>query len=448
MLSRRDPDTLYAGANVVFRSDDQGQSWRAISPDLTQPCKPAWLLPSGGPITHDNTNAETYCTIFALAQGMNAGTLWAGTDDGNLYVTRDGGANWRDVAPNMPGVPAHAIVASIETSQVHPDEVYVTFDAHRLGDTHPYVYMTRDGGDTWSRIDRGLPLWAYVVRQDPRQPALLFAGTEDGIYASFDGGTHWNDVLLGMNHVPVFDLQIQPDANDLIAGTHGRGFAILDDLSPLEGLARAVHSEVALFPPADAWRYEARPYHDIGQNAFVADNKPYGAVISYYLRPHAAPPIPKGKQKKPAEKVGIEIVNASGDVVRHIVGTARPGVNRVVWDLTTDPPGWPKTKQDLRPYYVFYPLDDRRSAGTAGFLSRAFDCTRHDARGSADGAPRSARESGAGSSTSAVRRARVAGTRPGARRGMARDDRCGPQTHRQARSFAFASACGAGGSVA
>ncbi|HEY5349854.1 MAG TPA: hypothetical protein VIJ64_08980, partial [Candidatus Lustribacter sp.] len=357
MLSRRNPGTLYAGANVVFRSDDQGQSWRAISPDLTQPCKPAWLLPSGGPITHDNTNAETYCTIFALAQGMNAGTLWAGTDDGNLYVTRDGGTNWRNVAANVPGVPAHAIVASIETSQVHPAEVYVTFDAHRLGDTHPYIYVTRDGGRTWSHIDRGLPLWAYVVRQDPRQPSLLFAGTEDGIYASFDGGAHWNDLLLGMNHVPVFDLQIQPDANDLIAGTHGRGFAILDDLSPLEGLARAVRSEVALFPPADAWRYEARPYHDIGQNAFVADNKPYGAVISYYLRPHAAPPGPKGKRKKPAEKAGIEIVDAAGNVVRHIVGTARPGINRVVWDLTTDPPGWPKTKQDPRPYYVFYPLE-------------------------------------------------------------------------------------------
>ncbi len=356
LVSTRDPGTIYYGGNVLFRSRDAGQSWSVISPDLTAPCNPAWLLPSGGPITHDNTNAETYCTIFAIAEGPHAGTLWVGTDDGHVDVTNDDGGSWTDVGKNIEGVPAHAIVASIEASQVDANVAYVTFDAHRLGDTHPYIFMTRDRGSSWTRIDSGLPLWAYVVREDPREPSLLFAGTEDGIWASFDRGGHWYDARMGMNHVPVFDLQIQPDAHDLIAGTHGRGFAILDDLGPLEGLARAVQGEVALFPPADAWRYTSRPYHDIGQNAFVSDNKPYGAVISYYLRPRAQAKH-KGKGKAPKEKVTLEILDGAGAVVRHLDGTADGGVNRVVWDLSTDPPGWPNTKQDPRPYYVFYPLD-------------------------------------------------------------------------------------------
>ena len=357
VVSRYNPNEIYYGGNVLFRSFNQGQSWQVISPDLTQPCDPSWLLPSGGPITHDNTNAETYCTIYAIAEGSAPGVLWAGTDDGHLFVTRNDGALWTDVSSRIAGVPAHAIVASIEPSKVSANVVYVTFDAHRLGDTHPYVFVTRDGGSSWTRIDRGLPLWAYVVREDPRAPSLLFAGTEDGLWVSFDRGAHWQDFRLGMNHVPVYDLQIQPDANDLIAGTHGRGFAILDDIAPLEGLARAVHGEVALFPPADAWRYTSRPYYDIGHNAFVSDNKPYGAVISYYLKPHAKPKLKKGKKTPPKEKVTIEIVDASGKVVRHLDGTAGAGVNRVVWDLTTDPPNWPHTKQDPRPYYVFYPLE-------------------------------------------------------------------------------------------
>jgi photosystem II stability/assembly factor-like uncharacterized protein len=357
LISRYNPREIFYGGNVLFRSYSGGQSWDVISPDLTQPCDPSWLLRSGGPISHDNTNAETYCTIYSIAEGSSSGVIWAGTDDGHVDVTHDNGVSWGDVGKNITGVPAHAIVASIETSKTDPGVAYATFDAHRLGDTRPYIFMTRDNGSTWTRIDRGLPLWAYVVREDPRATTLLFAGTEDGLWVSFDRGAHWQDFRLGMNHVPVFDLQIQPDANDLIAGTHGRGFAILDDLAPLENLARAVQSQVALFSPADAWRYTSRPYYDLGQNAFVADNKPYGAVLSYYLKPHAKAKVPKGKKAPPKEKVTLEILNAQGAVVRHLDGTADAGVNRVVWDLTADPPNWPHTRQDPRPFYVFYALE-------------------------------------------------------------------------------------------
>ncbi|MDE2483399.1 MAG: glycosyl hydrolase [bacterium] len=360
LISRHDPNVLYYGANVLLRSRDQGQSWQTISPDLTLPCDPSWLARSGGPITHDNTNAEAYCTIYAIAEGRAAGSLWIGTDDGHLAHSTDGGATWSDLTANVPGLPAQSWVASIEASRVDAGTAYVTFDRHRFGDTHPYVYVTHDDGAHWTRCDAGLPLWAYVVREDPREPRLLFAGTEDGIYASFDAGAHWHDLLLGTHHVPVYDLQIQPDANDLIAGTHGRGFAILDDITPLEGLARAVRSRVALFAPRDAWRYAARPYYDIGKNAFVADNKPYGANIAYYLAPTPAPARAahaKARAKKaPPEKVTLEILDGT-TVIRHLDATARGGINRVVWDLTTDPPGGPKAKQDPRPYYVFYGLD-------------------------------------------------------------------------------------------
>jgi photosystem II stability/assembly factor-like uncharacterized protein len=352
LLSPHDAHVLYFGGNVLFKTTDQGQTWTTISPDLTQPCNPAWLGPSGGPITHDNTNAETYCTIYSIAEdAKDAQTLWAGTDDGNVQLTRDGGATWTNVTARVSGLPPRSLVACIDASPVHGGVAYATFDRHRLGDTRPYVYVTRDYGRTWRNVSAGLPLWANVVREDPRQSNLLFAGTEDGIYASFDAGVHWLDLRLGTDHVPVYDLQIQPDFNDLIIGTHGRGFDILDDITPLEQLAQAVRLRVALFPPMDAWRYVPRPYFDIGQNEFVADNKPYGAIISYYLAPR-----PAVKGKKAGERVELEILDGSGRVIRHLAATGDGGVNRVVWDLTTDPPGGPSAAQDKRKFYVFYPL--------------------------------------------------------------------------------------------
>jgi photosystem II stability/assembly factor-like uncharacterized protein len=365
LVSPLDPNTVYYGANVLFRTRNEGQSWDVISPDLTQPCDPKWLVASGGPITHDNTNAETYCTIFAIAQGADASTIWVGTDNGNLQRTTDGGATWTNLIGNIKGLPPRPIVASIETSRADARTAFVTFDRHKLGDTRAYVYVTRDDGATWSDIGKGLPLWAYAVRQDPRAPQLLFAGTEDGIYASFDAGAHWSDLRLGMQHVPVYDLQIQPDYNDLILGTHGRGFAILDDITPLETLARAVQSRVALFKPADAWRYAARPYYDLGPTDFASNNKPYGVTVSYYLAPTPKPSAPpkgakgaKVAKKRPVakERVQIEILDARGTVIRHLDGTTDGGINRVTWDFTTDAPGGLAAKQDTRPFYVFYAM--------------------------------------------------------------------------------------------
>ncbi len=350
LVSPHDPNVVYLGGNVFFKTIDGGASWTAISPDLTQPCKPAWLAPSGGPISRDDTNAETYCTIYAISEDAgSAATLWAGTDDGNLWITRDGGAHWTNVIANVPGLPPRALVASIAASQVTPGVAYVAFDRHELGDDRAYAYYTTDYGATWTNISKGLPAFVHVVREDPRQTNLLFAGTEQGVSVSFDRGRHWTSLMLGLTPVPVFDLAIQPVFNDLILGTHGRGFYILDDVTPLERLAQSPANQAALFPPMPAWRYVPRPTYETGRGAFVAQNKPYGALISYYL--------PARAKKQRAPKVTLQILDARGVILRNLKATAKPGINRVVWGLHTDPPGGPHAVQDPRAYYVFYLLD-------------------------------------------------------------------------------------------
>ena len=175
LISPSDPGRLYYGGNVLFTSTDAGSSWKAISPDLTQPCDSAWLGMSGGPLTHDSTNAETYCTIFSLAEDASgSATVWAGTDTGNLSITRDGGATWNNVAGNVPNLPPGSLVACIDASRTAPGTAYVTFDRHRRGETGAYVYMTTDFGAHWTNVSGNLPEWAYVVREDPHQsePAL------------------------------------------------------------------------------------------------------------------------------------------------------------------------------------------------------------------------------------------------------------------------------------
>ncbi len=353
MVSQVSPGTVYFGGNVLFRTRNAGQAWDAISSDLSQPCPSSDLGRSGGPISHDNTNAEAYCTIYALAE--NATALWAGTDNGHVDYTTDGGTTWHDVSNAFPGLPAQSWVQSIDTSQSDANVVYITFDRHRFGDTKPYVYVTHDGGKSWTSIVNGLNLWAYAIRQDPRQPNLLFAGCEDGIYVSFDAGGHWSDLHLNLVHLPVYDLQIQPDFNDLIAGTHGRGFTILDDIAPLENLARATQSGVALFAPPVAWRYTARPFRYVGRGEFISDNKAYATVISYYLKPTPKPKAPP-KKKAPKETIEINILDGTR-IIKHLKATTGDGINRVTWDLTTDTSAGKNAKQDKRPFYVFYPLD-------------------------------------------------------------------------------------------
>lgn len=348
-ISPHDPNVLYFGGNVLFKTTDGGASWSVVSPDLSQPCNSRWLLPSGGPISRDDTNAEAYCTIYSISEDAgSAATLWAGTDDGNLWITRDGGASWTNVVPNVRGLPPQALVSSIDASRATSGVAYVSFDRHELGDNRAYAYVTSDYGRTWTPISRGLPSYVHVIREDPRQTNLLFAGTEQGVSVSFDRGEHWASLMLGLPPVPVYDLRIQPVFNDLILGTHGRGFYVLDDITPLEHLAQTPASVPALFAPMPAWRYVPRPTYETGRGAFVSDDKPYGALVSYYLPRYA---------KKRAPHVTLQVLDAAGSLVRTLDPTTKAGINRVVWDLHADPPGGQHAVQDPRDYYVFYLLD-------------------------------------------------------------------------------------------
>ncbi len=352
LISHFDPDVLYFGANVLFRSPDRGKTWTEFSGDLTH-CLPGQLQRSGGPITYDNTNAETYCTIYTIGEdAKDAQSVWYGTDNGHVELTRDGGRTWSDVITKIPGLPLPARVSCISPSPSNTGVAYAAFDRHQWNDERPYAFVTRDFGRTWRSIGSGLDGYVHVVRADPRNESVLYAGTERGIFVSLDGGAQWSDFRLGLPHVPVYDVQIHPRDNDLIVGTHGRGFYILDDLTPLQQWAN-VRRDTApyLFAPMPAYRYSAGPYHEHGRGAFVSENKPYGALLTLYL-----PRAPASLKPKSKPTVRVRILDSAGTQIAVFDTPVHAGVNRFAWDLLTQAPGGMSAVQDARPYYIFYPL--------------------------------------------------------------------------------------------
>jgi photosystem II stability/assembly factor-like uncharacterized protein len=326
LMSQFNPDVIYHAANVVFKTTDGGYSWKVISPDLTTN-NPDELKLSGGPVSPDNSTAEFHCTITALAESaLDANTLWAGTDDGNVQVTHDDGQSWTNVAANIKGLTHEAWVTSISTSRRDAGTVYASFDRHQLDDFAPYIYVTHDAGKTWSKIVNGLRGYVHVVAEDPKQPNLLYAGTEIGFFVSFDAGRNWTDFRLGLPPLPVYDLKVHPRDNDLIIASHARGFYILDDATPLQKLADAMNQKLALFPPSRGTRYNRwSDTSTLGSSVWLAENKPYGSIISYYL-----------SEAAPNRKVKIEIVDSPGKAIRTFDGPGARGLNRSVWDLRED----------------------------------------------------------------------------------------------------------------
>jgi photosystem II stability/assembly factor-like uncharacterized protein len=324
-MSPTNPDVVYYGGNVVFRTTDGGSTWDVISPDLTTNDAEKQKL-SGGDITADNTRAEFHSTILTIAESpRDPRVIWAGTDDGNLQITRDGGATWTNVAPNITGAPAYSWFASVQASHIEPGRAYVAVDQHRMDDFGPHAFVTDDHGRTWRRISRGLRGYAHIVMEDPREPDLLYAGTELGVFASFDRGATWTDLRLGLPPLAVVDMKVHPRDNDLVIATHARGFYIVDDVTPLQQLARVKDRAVALFPPIPAVRFT--PVADVsvlGNDEWIACNPPYGALLSYWL----------ADAVNGEDLVQIEILDASGRTVRRLTGTGDAGVNRVVWDLS------------------------------------------------------------------------------------------------------------------
>ena len=237
VISPHDPNVIYTTAERVFKTTDEGKSWTAISPDLTRNDK-SKQVSSGGPLTKDNTSVEYYDTVFTIAESpVQKDLLWAGTDDGLIHVSRDGGKNWTNVTPK--GIPEWSLVSLIEASPYDAGTAYAAVDTHKLDDLKPYIFKTTDFGKTWAKITNGIPDGAYThaVREDPVRKNLLYAGTETGIYVSFDGGANWQSLQLNLPNTPIHDLIVKND--DLVVATHGRAFWILDDITPLRAATRA-----------------------------------------------------------------------------------------------------------------------------------------------------------------------------------------------------------------
>jgi photosystem II stability/assembly factor-like uncharacterized protein len=325
--SPHDKNTVYFGSNVVFKSTDFGKTWNAISLDLTtnDPEKQK----SVGTMWTENTTAEYHCTVIRIAESpKQAGVIWAGTDDGNLQVTTDAGKHWTNVTGNAPGVPKFAEIAWIEPSRTAAGTAYVAFEHHWFDDFHPYIFKTTDFGKTFTNITGNLPQndYLWVVKEDPKNPQLLYIGGELGLHVSFTGGGQW--VRLHLKNLPpvaVRDIVIHPRENDLILGTHGRGIWVLDDASPLQQMNSQVLSESAhLFAMRPALRFDAGGrgggMGSGGNKPFNGPNPAYGAPVTYYLKE-------KGTAK-------IEILDASGKMIRDL-GTIpqEAGLNRTTWDL-------------------------------------------------------------------------------------------------------------------
>lgn len=334
-LSPQDAKTVYYGGNVLFRTKDFGQSWEVISPDLTTNDK-AKQQSSGGPIVVDNTAAEFHCTILTIAPSpLDANVIWVGTDDGNIQVTRDGGKTWTNVNKGLAGLAPYAWISKIDASRASAGTAYVAASHWQTdNDYAPYFYKTTDYGKTWTRITTGMAArgWSHVIREDPKNPQLLYAGTENGLYASWDGGARWVSIRNGIPPVPVRDIKIHPRDRDVIVATHGRGIYVLDDAAPLSRLAEALKADAYLFDVRPAtrwvvWNNDA----DLGDREYRAQNPPAGAAISYYLKARSTEPVV------------VTIADKTGKVVRTIRNApGEAGVNRVTWDLRAENPAAPR----------------------------------------------------------------------------------------------------------
>ena len=372
VISPHDYDTVYVGGSKVLKTSDMGHSWTEISPDLTRN-DPDKLKPTGGPINRDSIGAETYCTVYSFAESAHeAGVLWAGSDDGLVHISKDGGENWTNITPS--GLPDWAMVTMIELSPHDKATAYLTGAKYKLDDYSPYIFKTTDYGANWTQITNGIREEDYlrVIRCDPTREGLLYAGSETGVYVSFDDGENWQAFNLNLPVTPVYDLKIKD--NDLIAGTHGRSIWILDDITPLHQLHDAIQEEaLTLFKPRDTWRlipplfegglggglkgknyttafteittyieektpenYGKRNYIDVGKNP------PDGVIIGYHLKAASA-------------ELKLEILDAAGKLVadfttkpekrddmtedekkdwkEKLYAPAYAGMNRFIWDM-------------------------------------------------------------------------------------------------------------------
>ena len=329
-FSPHDANVLYTAGHILFKSTNEGQTWIPISPDLTR-ADPTTLGPSGGPITKDNTGVEYYATIFAAAESQHEkGVLWAGSDDGLLHITRDNGQNWQNVTPGARIMPEWILINGIEVDPFNPGGLYVAATMYKHGDFAPYLYRTKDYGATWTKIVNGIDdeHFTRAIRADPDREGLLYAGTESGMYVSFDDGDNWTSFQLNLPVVPITDMTLKN--KDLIVATQGRSFWLIDDLTPLHQLSEEVAS-------SDMWLYNPRPTYrmrggtTVTQPKNAGKNPPNGVQLRYYF----------AEQPADSVDVTIRILEEDGTIIRSYSSkekgskvSAEAGMNQFAWDLS------------------------------------------------------------------------------------------------------------------
>lgn len=325
-ISPHDHNKVYVGSQRVHMTTDMGSSYQIISPDLTRHVE-SHMQNSGG-VSTDNLQTFDGAVLYTIAEsGAEAGVIWTGSNDGLVNVTRDGGANWTNVTPNMPGIPEWAWIKEIYPSSHTKGKAYVAVDDHLQGNPEPYIYQTKDYGKTWTRIDGGIPRsifgTVHSIYEDPVRPGLLYAGTENQVFISFDDGKSWTSLRNNMPPAPAYGLQVQSQFNDLVLATYGRGIWILDDVTPLQQLTDEVRAQsVHLFAPRAAYRFHnVEPRAAVAGSELRGQNPPYGASIDYWLK------------TEPRGEVSIEILDSEGKLVRKLDGGKKVGINRVWWDL-------------------------------------------------------------------------------------------------------------------
>jgi photosystem II stability/assembly factor-like uncharacterized protein len=353
LISPHDNNTVYVASQHVHRTTDGGQSWEVISPDLS--LNDASKQQFSGGLTGDNIGVEYANVVFALDESpLKQGLLWAGTNDGLVHLSQDGGANWTNLTANIPEMPSYGAVRNIEASQHDEGTAYITVDAHEMGDFKPYVYMTTNYGKSWKKITSGIensPLsYARMIKEDPVNADVLYLGTENALYFSLDKGRRWQSLMTNLPSSPMYWMDIPEHFNDLVVGTYGRGIWILDDLTPLQQYNNEVaSSSMHLFDPKDAYRLQ--PVSGVMQffkEASFGDDPPPGTSLHYW------------QSEELEEAVSLVITNEAGEVVRTIEHEGEIGINRVWWDFKEDP----TTELVLRtkPIYAdWYPLTEDRT---------------------------------------------------------------------------------------
>ncbi|MCX6550848.1 MAG: sialidase [Acidobacteria bacterium] len=330
LISPHDHNTVYTGSQHVHRTTNGGQSWDVISPDLTLSDRSR--MGSSGGLTGDNIGVEYAGVVYGLAESpKERGLIWAGTNDGLLHVTRDAGKTWTNVTKNLPNLPPWGSFRSIVASRYDAGTAYVTVDFHQVNNRDPFIYKTTDYGKTFRAITNGIPRsmlsYAKVICEDPVRRGLLYAGTENAIYVSFDDGENWQPLQANLPNAPVSGIAVQAQFNDLVISTYGRGFWIMDDIGALQQMTpQVLASDAHLFTVQPAYRFRpitapSTPYDD----PTVGENPQYGASINYYLKAAASGPVK------------LTVHDAKGALVRTLTGTGRAGLNRVYWDLRDEP---------------------------------------------------------------------------------------------------------------